>query len=181
MTWQVLGGDAHEIYLALLKERFERDDLGMDDDVPARQFRLHLHRRIAYLAAPQAIRSIGDLIRLTDVENGEHVWEVRQGWLATHCRYPAFERPVCSSRNVARGMMRLSSEADFWRAFGGFQGVHGMTHLLDAHSLLWALDDPAKLGVAATSALQDPANQLKSAFGAFPHWNASGSGRFDCR
>ena len=35
-----------------------------------------------------------------------------------------------------------------------------MTHLLDAHSLLWALDDPAKLSAAATAALQDPANEL---------------------
>ena len=30
----------------------------------ARQFRLHLHRGIGYLAAPQAIRSIADLIEL---------------------------------------------------------------------------------------------------------------------
>ena len=44
MTWQVFGGDAHEIYLALLKERCERDGLGTSDDVLARQFRLHLHR-----------------------------------------------------------------------------------------------------------------------------------------
>ena len=36
------------------------------DDVLARQFRLHLHRGIAYLAAPQTIRSIGDLIRLAE-------------------------------------------------------------------------------------------------------------------
>jgi DNA sulfur modification protein DndE len=72
MTWQVFGGDAHEIYLALLKERCEQDGLGTDDDVLARQFRLHLHRGIAYLAAPQTIRSIGDLIGLATRENSDN-------------------------------------------------------------------------------------------------------------
>ena len=55
---------AHELYLALLKERCEQDGLGTSDDVLLRQFRLHLHRGIGYLAAPQAIRSIGDLVQL---------------------------------------------------------------------------------------------------------------------
>jgi DNA sulfur modification protein DndE len=64
MSWPVFGGDAHEIYLALLKERCERDGLGSSDEVLARQFRLHLHRGIGYLAAPQAVRSISDLIGL---------------------------------------------------------------------------------------------------------------------
>jgi DNA sulfur modification protein DndE len=62
MSWPVFGGDAHEIYLALLKERCERDGLGSSDEVLARQFRLHLHRGIGYLAAPPAVRSIADLI-----------------------------------------------------------------------------------------------------------------------
>lgn len=64
MTWQVFGGDAHEIYLSLLKERCEQDGLGTSDDVLIRAFRLHLHRGISYLATPHAIRSIGDLVRL---------------------------------------------------------------------------------------------------------------------
>ncbi len=64
MTWQVFGGESHELYLALLKERCTQDGLGSSVDVLSRQFRLHLHRGIAYLAAPQAIRSITDLIRL---------------------------------------------------------------------------------------------------------------------
>jgi DNA sulfur modification protein DndE len=70
MTWQVFGGDAHEVYLALLKERCERDGLGTSDDVLARQLRLHLHRGIGYLAAPQMIRSVSDLIRLVAEESG---------------------------------------------------------------------------------------------------------------
>lgn len=35
-----------------------------------------------------------------------------------------------------------------------------MRRLLDAHSLIWALDAPSKLGAAARAALQDPANEL---------------------
>ncbi len=65
MTWQVFGGEAQELYLALLKERCEREGLGTSDDVLLRQFRLHLHRGIGYLATPQAIRSIGDLVSLS--------------------------------------------------------------------------------------------------------------------
>jgi DNA sulfur modification protein DndE len=70
MTWQVFGGDAHEIYLALLEERCERDGLCTSEDVLARQLRLHLHRGIGYLAAPQMIRSVSDLIRLVAEESG---------------------------------------------------------------------------------------------------------------
>lgn len=64
MTWQVFGGEAHELYLALLKERCERDGLPISEDTLLRQFRLHLHRGIGYLATPQAIRSIADLVKL---------------------------------------------------------------------------------------------------------------------
>ncbi len=64
MTWQVFGGEAQELFLALLKERCEQEGLGTSDDVLLRQFRLHLHRGISHLATPQAIRSIGDLVQL---------------------------------------------------------------------------------------------------------------------
>ena len=70
MSWPVFGGDAHEIYLAMLKERCERDGLGSSDEVSARQFRLHLHRGISHLATPHAMRSIADLVRLA-LEEGD--------------------------------------------------------------------------------------------------------------
>src|SRR6266480_6896592 len=63
MTWQIFGGEAQELYLALLKERCERDGLDTSDEVLAKQFRLHLHRGIGYLAAPHVIRSLADLVR----------------------------------------------------------------------------------------------------------------------
>jgi len=64
MSWHVFGGDAHEVYLALLKERCVLDGMGTSDEVLARQFRLHLHRGISYLATPHTIRSISDLVQL---------------------------------------------------------------------------------------------------------------------
>ena len=64
MSWQVFGGEAQELYLALLKECCERNGLGTSDDVLAKQFRLHLHRGIGYLATPHAIKSVADLVRL---------------------------------------------------------------------------------------------------------------------
>ena len=35
-----------------------------------------------------------------------------------------------------------------------------MRLLLDAHSLIWAVDDPAQLGPSAIAALQEPSNEL---------------------
>jgi PIN domain nuclease of toxin-antitoxin system len=40
-----------------------------------------------------------------------------------------------------------------------------MRHLVDAHSLIWAQDDPAKPGPAALVAMQDPANELLASAG----------------
>lgn len=40
-----------------------------------------------------------------------------------------------------------------------------MRHLLDAHSLIWALDDPSKLGRNAHDCLQDSANDLAISVG----------------
>jgi len=69
MSWHVFGGDAHELYVALLKERCIQDGMGTADEVLARQFRLHLHRGISYLATPHTIRSISDLVKLATEGN----------------------------------------------------------------------------------------------------------------
>ncbi len=65
MSWHVFGGEYHELYLALLKERCVRDRIPTDDRTLNRQFRLHLHRGISYLATPGTLRSISDLIELS--------------------------------------------------------------------------------------------------------------------
>ena len=64
MTWRVFGGSLGDVYLALVKERCERDGLGTDRETVAQQFRLHLHRGISYLFANKELRSISDLITL---------------------------------------------------------------------------------------------------------------------
>ncbi len=35
-----------------------------------------------------------------------------------------------------------------------------MRLVLDAHALIWAVDDPSKLGLQASTAIRDPANDL---------------------
>lgn len=64
MSWHTFGGEQHELYLALVIARCERDGLGCEADTVARQLRLHLHRGISYLATPGAVRSIADLVKL---------------------------------------------------------------------------------------------------------------------
>jgi DNA sulfur modification protein DndE len=64
MSWPVFGGEYHELYMALLKERCVHDGLATDPDTLNRQFRLHLHRGISYLATPNRIRGIDDLVEL---------------------------------------------------------------------------------------------------------------------
>lgn len=61
MTWKVFGGEYHEVYLALLKERCRRDGLELDTETLSTQFKLHLHRGIAILSDKQT-RSISDLL-----------------------------------------------------------------------------------------------------------------------
>jgi DNA sulfur modification protein DndE len=63
MTWKVFGGSYEEVYLGLLKQRCEQDGLGSSDDVLATQFRLHLHRGIAYLASDKRLKTIADLLQ----------------------------------------------------------------------------------------------------------------------
>ena len=64
MTWQVFGGEHNELYWALLKARCAKDGLETDEASVSRQFRLHLHRGIGYLATPNQIKNISDLVKL---------------------------------------------------------------------------------------------------------------------
>ena len=65
MNWHVFGGEYHEVYMAVLKERCVHDGLGASLDVLNRQFRLHLHRGIGYLSTTNKIRSIKDLVEIS--------------------------------------------------------------------------------------------------------------------
>lgn len=64
MSWRVFAGTDGDVYLALLRERCVRDGLSTDSDTLAEQFRLHLHRGIAYLASNKQIAGIGGLVTL---------------------------------------------------------------------------------------------------------------------
>src|SRR5438093_13388675 len=63
LSWKVFGGVYQDIYIALLKERCQKDGLPLTDEVLATQFRLHLHRGIGYIFADKKIRSIADMLR----------------------------------------------------------------------------------------------------------------------
>ena len=63
MSWKVFGGTHHELYLALLKERCYRDNVGTDDDALTTYFKLHLHRGIGYLGADRQLKSIDGLMK----------------------------------------------------------------------------------------------------------------------
>lgn len=61
MTWHVFGGEYHEVYEALIKQRCINDGLGTDRDTLQRQFKLHLARGISYLSATGYVKSIDEL------------------------------------------------------------------------------------------------------------------------
>jgi len=61
MTWHVFGGEFHEIYEALIKQRCINDGLGTDKETLQRQFKLHLARGISYLSATGYVRSLDEL------------------------------------------------------------------------------------------------------------------------
>ncbi len=71
MNWKTFGGKDENIYLALLKYRCHKDELGIEDSVLEKYFKLHLHRGISYLAHSKKIESIVDLMSLSTSLNGE--------------------------------------------------------------------------------------------------------------
>ena len=60
MSWQVFAGPLSEAFLLALRQRLLDDQLSLDDETLALQFRLHLHRGIAYLAG-ENVRKIDAL------------------------------------------------------------------------------------------------------------------------
>lgn len=64
MTWRVFGGELADLLLIALKQRCYDDGLGTDKETLSHQFRLHLHRGIAYLAGDLNIKKIEDLVAL---------------------------------------------------------------------------------------------------------------------
>jgi len=65
MAWRTFGGPNSDIYWGLIKECCHKDRLGTDDETLGRQFRLHLHRGIAYLATDKSITNVSELLRFS--------------------------------------------------------------------------------------------------------------------
>lgn len=65
LSWQVFGGEHAELYLSLLICRCHQDNVELSERELGRQFRLHLHRGIGYLATQGLVQNISDLARLT--------------------------------------------------------------------------------------------------------------------
>ena len=63
MTWQVFAGPLAEVFLLALRQRLLDDGLPLDDETEGLQFRLHLHRGIAYLAG-ENLRKVDGLVEL---------------------------------------------------------------------------------------------------------------------
>jgi len=64
ISWHVFAGEYHELYAALMVQRCKRDGFGIEPETLAKQFKLHLHRGIAYASASSFIKSIDDLTAL---------------------------------------------------------------------------------------------------------------------
>jgi DNA sulfur modification protein DndE len=64
LNWKVFGGEMADIFLIALKQRCYQDGLGTDKETLTQQFRLHLHRGIAYLAGDPKLKKIDNLIEL---------------------------------------------------------------------------------------------------------------------
>lgn len=64
MNWRTFAGEMSDILIIALKQRSLKDGLATDRETLATQFRLHLHRGIAYLAGDTNIKKIEDLIAL---------------------------------------------------------------------------------------------------------------------
>lgn len=64
LTWRVFGGEIADSLLIALKQRCHNDGLECDQETLATQFRLHLHRGIAYLAGDLTLKKIENLIEV---------------------------------------------------------------------------------------------------------------------
>ncbi len=63
MRWETFGGEASEIYGALMRERCVADKIGTDSKALADQFRLHLHRGIGALVASAGSCSVASMMK----------------------------------------------------------------------------------------------------------------------
>ena len=64
MTWKTFGGDAEQLYWALLVERCQSDNVEMNRENVAEALRQHIARGASRLVGSRQMKSIGDLINV---------------------------------------------------------------------------------------------------------------------
>jgi len=64
MTWKVFGGTHADVYLALLIQRCKTEGLELSTKTLNEQFRLHLHRGIAFLSTNSKLKDISQLLQM---------------------------------------------------------------------------------------------------------------------
>ena len=62
MTWKVFGGAHAEVYFALLVQRCKKEGLPLSSKTLNEQFKLHLHRGIAYLSSKTKLMKVSVLL-----------------------------------------------------------------------------------------------------------------------
>lgn len=65
MTWRIFGGKHADLYSALLIQRCKQDGFKLTNKNLNEQFKLHLHRGIAYLANNSKLNNIADMLALS--------------------------------------------------------------------------------------------------------------------
>lgn len=64
MSWSTFGGQAADVYTAIIQARCEIDGIPQTPDALAKQFRLHLHRGITYLVGTEDTKTLNGMIGL---------------------------------------------------------------------------------------------------------------------
>lgn len=65
MTWKIFAGKHADLYFALLVQRCKQDGFKLTKKNLNEQFKLHLHRGIAYLANNSKLNNIADMMALS--------------------------------------------------------------------------------------------------------------------
>jgi DNA sulfur modification protein DndE len=64
MSWKVFGGTHADVYLAIMIQRCKQDGLELSNKTLNEQFRIHLHRGIAFLSTDSKLKEVAHLLQL---------------------------------------------------------------------------------------------------------------------
>ena len=65
MSWMTFAGEYYELYEALIKAWCIEHNLGIEEQVISKYFKLHLERGIGYLSGTNFIKNVIDLLDLS--------------------------------------------------------------------------------------------------------------------